>query len=83
MRAAATEDVVATRTLTPAQREIIKHLLSGSTNRTIARRLGISEQRVKNQLTVIYETLGIRSRLELALYAVRHPAIARHEERQR
>ncbi|MGQ0733986.1 MAG: response regulator transcription factor [Acidobacteriota bacterium] len=41
------------------------------TNREIARRLGLQEQTVKNQLSVIYGKLGVRNRLELAVHVAR------------
>ena len=58
--------------LTPRQRQIIRALAAGATNREIARRLGLKEQTVKNQLTVIYGQLGVRNRLELAVHIGRH-----------
>ena len=62
-----TSEMVITR-LTPRQRQV-SALLAGSTNREIARRLGLQEQTVKNQLSVIYGKLGVRNRLELAVPA--------------
>ena len=58
--------------LTPRQRQIIRALAAGATNREIARRLGLKEQTIKNQLTVIYGELGVRNRLELAVRVRRH-----------
>lgn len=58
--------------LTPRQRQIIRALAAGTTNREIAKRLGLKEQTVKNQLTVIYGQLGVRNRLELAVHLRRH-----------
>ena len=54
--------------LTPQQRRLVRVLLSGSTNREIAARLGLQEQTVKNQLSVIYGKLGVRNRLQLAVH---------------
>jgi len=53
--------------LTPRQRRLVRALLAGSTNREIAARLGLQEQTVKNQLSVIYGKLGVRNRLQLAV----------------
>jgi DNA-binding NarL/FixJ family response regulator len=58
--------------LTPRQQQILHALLSGSTNREIASQLGLREQTVRNQLSVIYAKLGVRNRLELAVQAGRH-----------
>jgi DNA-binding NarL/FixJ family response regulator len=52
--------------LTAAEREIVVHLISGSTNRDIAQRRGSSERTVANQLQSIFRKLGARSRAELA-----------------
>jgi DNA-binding CsgD family transcriptional regulator len=52
--------------LTAAEREIVVHLISGSTNSDIARRRGSSERTVANQLQSIFRKLGARSRAELA-----------------
>lgn len=52
--------------LTAAEREIVVHLVSGSTNGDIARRRGSSERTVANQVQSIFRKLGARSRSELA-----------------
>jgi DNA-binding NarL/FixJ family response regulator len=44
----------------------------GLTNRDIARRLGTTEQVVKNYLRNTFDKLGVWSRLELALYVAGH-----------
>ncbi|MGQ0735011.1 MAG: response regulator transcription factor, partial [Acidobacteriota bacterium] len=54
--------------LTSRQRRLVCGILTGLTNREIARRLGLQEQTVKNQLSVIYGKLGVRNRLELAVH---------------
>ena len=58
--------------VTSRQRGLVRALLEGSTNREIAARLGLREQTVRNQLSVIYGKLGVRNRLELAIHARRH-----------
>jgi two-component system nitrate/nitrite response regulator NarL len=63
--------------LTPRERHLVRALLAGSTNREIAARLGLREQTVKNQLTVIYGKLGVRNRLELAVHAGRYGLLDR------
>lgn len=52
--------------LTDAEREVVAHLLTGSTNGDIALRRGASENTVANQVHSIYAKLGVRSRVELA-----------------
>ena len=58
--------------LTSRQRQIVHILGCGATNREIAERLGLREQTIKNQLSLIYGKLGVRNRLELAVHAARH-----------
>ena len=52
--------------LTDAEREVLGHLVSGSTNNHIAQRRGTSENTVANQVHAIFLKLGVRSRSELA-----------------
>ena len=58
--------------LTPREKEIVRSILAGSTNRTIAGALHISEETVKRHLSNIYTKLGVANRLELALFAMQH-----------
>jgi two-component system nitrate/nitrite response regulator NarL len=51
--------------LTPREREMVEMVLQGDSNKQIARKLGISEQTVKNTLSHAYESLGVQSRGEL------------------
>ena len=62
-------------TLTARDLRLIRAVMVGGTNRDVARRLGLKEQTVKNRLSEIYDKLGIRNRLELAVYVGRHPSV--------
>lgn len=53
--------------MTPREKAIVDGMLKGGSNRTIAARLGISEQSVKNRLTALYRKAGVSSRLELVV----------------
>jgi DNA-binding NarL/FixJ family response regulator len=55
----------ATARLTPRQREILRELKTGATNRQIAARLVISEQTVKNHVSRVLKKLNLKSRHEL------------------
>lgn len=53
--------------LTPREREVALAVAGGAANKEIANRLGIAERTVKAHLGAIYETLGVRDRLQLSL----------------
>jgi two-component system nitrate/nitrite response regulator NarL len=57
--------------LTPRERQVVAAVAAGFSNRRIAKKLGIREQTVKNQLSVILQKLHVRTRLELAVLAMR------------
>ena len=58
--------------LTAVEQRLMDLVMRGATNREIAARLGLSEQTVKNRLSRVYRKVGVRNRVELALYAYRH-----------
>lgn len=58
--------------LTPREVAIIEAIAAGDSNRDVAARLSISLQTVKHHLTSIFDKTGTSSRLELALFAIRH-----------
>src|SRR5262245_15368322 len=53
--------------LTRRERDLIAEIMSGQSNKAIARNLGIKEQTVRNHLSVLFHKLGVSSRLELAV----------------
>src|SRR5215475_14371974 len=57
--------------LTRREREITRHVALGLRNAEVAERLGVSEGTVKTHLNNIFQKLGFRDRVELAMYAVR------------
>lgn len=58
--------------LTARQLQIVKAVVEGRSNKDIADKLSISEETVKRHLTIIFDKTGMSSRLELAMYAVKH-----------
>ncbi len=60
------------KALTIRELEIVRSVAIGERNAEIARRLSISEATVKTHLTNVFHKLGIRDRVELTLYALRH-----------
>lgn len=61
--------------LTPRQREILRLLLEGYDNQSIARQMSLSVKTVENHLTRLYRQLNVQSRLEAVRYASQHPEI--------
>jgi two-component system, NarL family, nitrate/nitrite response regulator NarL len=61
--------------LSERELQVIKEIISGSSNKDIARELSISEQAVKYHLTNIFSKTGICGRMELARFAIRHQLV--------
>lgn len=55
--------------LTPREREVLKLIATGASNREIAQQLYISEGTVKNHVTRILSQLGLRDRTQAAILA--------------
>jgi NarL family two-component system response regulator YdfI len=53
--------------LTPREQSIVDAMRTAAANKTIAARLGITEQSVKNRLTALYRKFGVSTRLELVV----------------
>jgi len=58
--------------LTVREREIVRMIVEGESNKAIAQRLSIAEDTVKHHLTSSFDKTGTSSRLELALFAIEH-----------
>jgi len=58
--------------LTEREREILGHLRSGESNKLIARNLNIAETTVKVHIKHLLKKLGLKSRVEAAVWAVTH-----------
>jgi DNA-binding NarL/FixJ family response regulator len=57
--------------LTPREIEVLRLIAEGADNGAIGRALSISPHTVKQYVTNIFEKLGVRSRVQAAVYAVR------------
>lgn len=58
--------------LTAREREVLSLVAVGLPNKSIARRLAISEKTVKSHLTRVFTVLGVGDRTSAALWAQRH-----------
>jgi DNA-binding NarL/FixJ family response regulator len=61
--------------LTPREQEVVKLVAEGYTNKQIAETLVISEKTVERHRANVLEKLGMRDRVELTRYAIRHGLI--------
>ena len=59
------------RPLSKREEEIARLVAEGLSNRQISQRLELSEHTIKNYLFRVFEKLGVSTRVELALYAVK------------
>ena len=57
--------------LTKREKDVVKLVVDGCSNRAAGEKLGLTEHTISNYLFRIYEKLGISSRVELVLYATR------------
>jgi DNA-binding NarL/FixJ family response regulator len=61
--------------LTDREQEVLRMVGDGLPNKTIARRLGITERTVKAHLTSVYHQLGVTDRTQAALWAQRQTGV--------
>jgi two-component system, NarL family, nitrate/nitrite response regulator NarL len=62
--------------LSARDREIIGLVGQGLRNQDVADRVGVAEKTVRNQLSTIFDKLGVNDRLGLVLYALQHGLLA-------
>ena len=62
--------------LSARETDVVRCVAEGLTNRQIAERLKLTEHTVKNYLFRIFDKLGVSSRVEVVLYAVRNSSPA-------
>jgi DNA-binding NarL/FixJ family response regulator len=69
------EQSVGTPTLTPREWEILQHIAQGKSNSDIADELALSKATVQNYVSNIYAKLGIETRAQAMLYAMRNKLV--------
>jgi two-component system, NarL family, response regulator LiaR len=58
--------------LTPREKDVLRLLAAGKSNREIADALAISDQTVKSHVSHVLDKLGVGSRTQAALYAIQN-----------
>jgi DNA-binding NarL/FixJ family response regulator len=58
--------------LTDRELEIVRLVAAGKKNKEVAALLAISERTVRTNLTSVFQKLGVRDRIGLVMYALRH-----------
>ncbi len=61
--------------LTPREREVLAALADGLNDKEIAQRLGVGNETVRTHMVNVFGKLGVDSRLQALLFALRHGAI--------
>jgi two-component system nitrate/nitrite response regulator NarL len=56
--------------LTPREQQVVAAVVSGLTNKDIAKQFSVSEDTIKHHVSNIFDKLGVSNRLELALVAL-------------
>ncbi|MDF5754884.1 response regulator transcription factor [Spongiactinospora sp. TRM90649] len=69
---ASSSDAPSVSPLTEREREVLKLIAGGRSNREIARELSVAEKTVKTHVSNVLMKLGVQDRTQAALYAVRH-----------
>ena len=70
-RAAATDSAEPGMQLTPRQRDVLKLLAAGLSNKAIGRELGLSDKTVKAHITAVFRALNVVNRTQAATIAQR------------
>jgi DNA-binding NarL/FixJ family response regulator len=68
--------------LSPREMEILEHVVRGMINKEIAKKLGISQQTVKNHMTSILKKLNVKDRTQAAVTAIRRGWVRADSSRQ-
>lgn len=64
--------------LSPREREVLRLLVEGLSNKKMARRLSVSENTVKTHLANVYGKLGVNNRVEAVMAAQRLRIVGDH-----
>jgi two-component system, NarL family, response regulator LiaR len=68
--------------LSPREREVLRLIARGHSNRQIGRELAIGEQTVKTHVRSILTKLGLQDRVQAAIFALRAESFSRRQARR-
>jgi DNA-binding NarL/FixJ family response regulator len=68
----------AVESLTPREREVLESLAEGLSDKQISERLNVGIGTVRNHVVNIFNKIGVHSRLQALLFAVRHGIVEIH-----
>ena len=71
---------VATKDLTSREAEVVRYIAAGLRNAEVGERLSVSESTIKTHLNNIFRKLGLRDRVELTVYALRHGIVLSRDQ---
>ena len=66
--------------LTDRERDVLRLLIQGKSNKEIANALFIGDRTVKSHLSAVFQKLDVTDRTQAALYAVRHGLVESNEQ---
>ena len=66
-----TQEEVGSTVLTEREMDVLRLVVEGKTNQEIALALGISDKTIEKHLQGVFAKLGVASRVEAAVHAVR------------
>jgi len=75
-RAATRQARAASTRVTPRERDVLRLLVAGLTNKEIGTRLALTPKTVMHHTSAIYRKLGVRGRSEAAVWAIHHDSAA-------
>jgi DNA-binding NarL/FixJ family response regulator len=61
--------------LTPREKEVLRCITQGCTNREIAGELGVAEKTVRMHVSAVLEKMGARDRTQATIYAIQRGVV--------
>lgn len=65
--------------LTESELVILRLLAAGSSNKEVARKMGLANSTVKNKLTVLFSKIDVADRTQAAVFAIKHGLVTEND----